>query len=503
MFAARGVALGLGGGGVNLNDLRNLTQQSRTNGSNPTVRKNISNSVPPTASDVVDDGSQRRFVPARSTSISMGSVAKKRKKQKKTRIVVKKSLDRSTFYSVCRATLFGILLIGLGAAMSTLGYYKDHFATESVHNGNSSENFINSSTRRQYESLSYVGPCIMGVGAFVLMIACVMTMEGREQNTDEFRPRTDTNNSRVALAFEDSLREPTVHDGKPKYSDADPDANNNRDISVVSPADHAGKTNKCYTRDDSKSVSTATTTLTWSKNTGLKCEPANQTDEKIGTKYPSASCIDVLVNKTQDARALLQRFLDDESRLVERRIDRYRRKKQFASSYLTNQSASLDISDSEKISFIKREAKSDEIPSKCNIVAEVHHCGLDCDSPDAVLGFTSITLDSPFSGSSQWPDNSVALAGHVQCYSPMSLVSYEQSPNMAVINENFSNDCLSTAADRQSHGLLPHNSEQFSTKNCTGGQMDSDGNDAQEVNNGNQMKFMNNGQLYDQYQNIV
>lgn len=145
-------------------------------------------------------------------------------------------------------------------------------------------------------------------------------------------------------------------------------------------------------------TTTTTTALTWSQTTGPRCEPVAETtttasvvDEyagAFGAKYLSATSIEGIA-KTSNTRILLQRFLEDQSRLVDDRMKRMRsRNKRLSHDAvaetgvdLKKQSASLEAAGSEKLVDIYRFIRSDDYPRiNYNVVAEVHHSG-DAQSP--------------------------------------------------------------------------------------------------------------------------
>lgn len=197
MFGARGVSLRLGG--VNLSDLSNLGSANAAHRVQHQLQRHQSRIGSSNSAGLASGGGLSATTPT-STSSTTGSRFQNLRKslmepKKKTRIVIKKTLDRTTFWSVCRALVFGTLLIALGCAMSTIGYYKEYFATEAIRTDNETITFINYSTRTQFESLSYIGPCVMGCGMFVLMLACVMTLEGRDLNTQIYSQRLSKKNS--------------------------------------------------------------------------------------------------------------------------------------------------------------------------------------------------------------------------------------------------------------------------------------------------------------------
>lgn len=85
-----------------------------------------------------------------------------KKKADKPKVVIQKRVDRQTMWAACRATIFGTVLIGLGMAMAGIGYYAHDLAI--VHKSHN-ETIIDKTRQLQFQSLSYVGPVIMGVGA--------------------------------------------------------------------------------------------------------------------------------------------------------------------------------------------------------------------------------------------------------------------------------------------------------------------------------------------------
>jgi hypothetical protein len=72
----------------------------------------------------------------------------------------------------------------LGIVMAVIGYFDEALSTETRTNltTTSTETIVNVAKRFQFKSLQYIGPIIMGVGSFILMIACVMTLESRDKH---------------------------------------------------------------------------------------------------------------------------------------------------------------------------------------------------------------------------------------------------------------------------------------------------------------------------------
>lgn len=81
--------------------------------------------------------------------------------------------------------MFGCVLIVLGVVMSVVGYFSEALSEVIVYNKTHEEvtNVTVDPTRKvQFDSLAFIGPVVMGVGAFILMIACVMTLESRDKH---------------------------------------------------------------------------------------------------------------------------------------------------------------------------------------------------------------------------------------------------------------------------------------------------------------------------------
>lgn len=174
MLAARGVALGLGG--------MNLTELSKglNAGSSATANYYRQQQVRRCSSLAgAAKNSPYRLTPARPSPQSRlaesdracmeqkankkeGPIRDRHEKQPQPedtkRIVVKRAFNRRTFWAACRAIIFGALLVLMGAAMCTIGYYNDYFAMEPVVIADNVTALIpNPSKKFQYQSLTYIG----------------------------------------------------------------------------------------------------------------------------------------------------------------------------------------------------------------------------------------------------------------------------------------------------------------------------------------------------------
>ncbi|KAM3721451.1 Transmembrane protein [Dirofilaria immitis] len=95
----------------------------------------------------------------------------------------------STLWVACRAIVFGGVIIIFGILMTILGYFDVYLSQETVHNGDDGTDKISTNWTKRYlfKSLQYLGPIAMGIGSFILIIACVITLESRDKNTQIFQ----------------------------------------------------------------------------------------------------------------------------------------------------------------------------------------------------------------------------------------------------------------------------------------------------------------------------
>ncbi|EFA11373.1 hypothetical protein TcasGA2_TC011532 [Tribolium castaneum] len=94
--------------------------------------------------------------------------------------VVRGKVNGKCLWNACKALSLGLLLMVLGAAMATIGYYADHLSIAQEVRGNHTVRVKNESRGFHLNNLSYAGPIIMGVGGFIVVAACVMTFEARD-----------------------------------------------------------------------------------------------------------------------------------------------------------------------------------------------------------------------------------------------------------------------------------------------------------------------------------
>ncbi|KAL3998308.1 hypothetical protein ACH3XW_14535 [Acanthocheilonema viteae] len=91
----------------------------------------------------------------------------------------------NTLWVACRAIVFGGIIITFGILMTILGYFDVYLSQEIVYSRDDGTDkvFTNWTKRYLLKSLQYLGPVLMGIGSFVLIVACVITLESRDKNT--------------------------------------------------------------------------------------------------------------------------------------------------------------------------------------------------------------------------------------------------------------------------------------------------------------------------------
>uniref|UniRef100_A0A0R3RJE3 Ion_trans_2 domain-containing protein n=1 Tax=Elaeophora elaphi TaxID=1147741 RepID=A0A0R3RJE3_9BILA len=91
-----------------------------------------------------------------------------------------------TLWVACRAIIFGGVIITFGILMTILGYFDVYLSQEIVYNGDDGTDKMSTNWTKRYlfKSLQYLGPIAMGIGSFILIVACVITLESRDKNTE-------------------------------------------------------------------------------------------------------------------------------------------------------------------------------------------------------------------------------------------------------------------------------------------------------------------------------
>ncbi|KAI6225983.1 hypothetical protein M3Y95_00754400 [Aphelenchoides besseyi] len=142
MLAARGVSLGLGK--INLSELNQLPVSDRA---------------------------------------LLGKL-KKKATENKPKLRIKKHVDKKTLWAACRAVVIGSTIIAAGLFMTILGYFDRDLTTTTVYNKTTGDEvlIVDASLRYKLTSFRYIGPVLMGIGTFLLIIACVIALESRDRH---------------------------------------------------------------------------------------------------------------------------------------------------------------------------------------------------------------------------------------------------------------------------------------------------------------------------------
>ncbi|CAJ0595026.1 unnamed protein product [Cylicocyclus nassatus] len=87
-----------------------------------------------------------------------------------------------TVWAACRAVIFGCIVIAVGLAMTVLGYFDKQFSERVEVIDGTVNVYHDRVVQYQLKSMQYLGPILMGIGSFILIIACVVTLESRDKH---------------------------------------------------------------------------------------------------------------------------------------------------------------------------------------------------------------------------------------------------------------------------------------------------------------------------------
>ncbi|KAJ1369437.1 hypothetical protein KIN20_030894, partial [Parelaphostrongylus tenuis] len=116
-----------------------------------------------------------------------------------------------TLWAACRAVIFGCVVIVIGLAMTVLGYFDKHFSERVEVVDGSMIVYHDRVIRYQLKSMQYLGPILMGIGAFILIIACVVTLESRDKHAQLITE--ESSKKKRLISIED-------HEGLAPYRDS-------------------------------------------------------------------------------------------------------------------------------------------------------------------------------------------------------------------------------------------------------------------------------------------
>nr|CAD2147399.1 unnamed protein product [Meloidogyne enterolobii] len=123
----------------------------------------------------------------KSDRIKLEKLKKEQKaaKQQQKKLIIKKCVDPKTLWSVCVTVIIGTIMMILALVMTVAGYFdSDYFVSETSQNGNTSKDKEKPVGWLRFilKSMQYVGPILMGLGMFLLIVACVITLESRDRH---------------------------------------------------------------------------------------------------------------------------------------------------------------------------------------------------------------------------------------------------------------------------------------------------------------------------------
>uniref|UniRef100_A0A1I8BRG0 Col_cuticle_N domain-containing protein n=1 Tax=Meloidogyne hapla TaxID=6305 RepID=A0A1I8BRG0_MELHA len=132
----------------------------------------------------------------------------KAEKQQQKKLIIRKRLDPKTLWSVCLTVIIGTIMMILALVMTVAGYFdSDYFVTEDSQNGNTSKDKEKTVGwfRFLLKSMQYVGPILMGLGMFLLIVACVITLESRDRH-DQIGIAQEENNAELRRTRQSTIK---------------------------------------------------------------------------------------------------------------------------------------------------------------------------------------------------------------------------------------------------------------------------------------------------------
>ena len=81
----------------------------------------------------------------------------------------------------CGALLVAIILLSLGAVMCNFAFHAETYSTIKISSNNQTATIKDHSLYSGLKSLTYIGPTFMGIGAFLVIVCCVLLFDIREK----------------------------------------------------------------------------------------------------------------------------------------------------------------------------------------------------------------------------------------------------------------------------------------------------------------------------------
>ncbi|KAK5978104.1 hypothetical protein GCK32_015622 [Trichostrongylus colubriformis] len=111
--------------------------------------------------------------------------------------------NRRTVWAACRAVIFGCIVIAIGLAMTVLGYFDKQFSERIEIIDGEVNIYHDRVVQYQLKSMQYLGPILMGIGSFILIIACVVTLESRDKHAQVITEESMSCKKRRMMSIEE------------------------------------------------------------------------------------------------------------------------------------------------------------------------------------------------------------------------------------------------------------------------------------------------------------
>ena len=143
-------------------------------------------------------------------SAGIVGVKRKKKKPKRTDLTLRERLYLPFMWTTCVTCFLGLILLSGGIAMVVIGFFAQHFSAMILlphlptNNTQNQTDILISDPELQHvqgilKSLCYFGPPAMAIGAFIIILSCVVVCEtrdkvldlGKDQRQEVMRSRPD------------------------------------------------------------------------------------------------------------------------------------------------------------------------------------------------------------------------------------------------------------------------------------------------------------------------
>ena len=118
----------------------------------------------------------------------IAGVTKKTGHRPKESLPLRERLYIPCMWSTCGGCFVGLVIFCGGTALVVVAYFADHFSSSVIieHHHNTTVIVTNSNSTLKFflHALSYIGPIIMGIGAFLVIMIVVVVCETRDKVLD-------------------------------------------------------------------------------------------------------------------------------------------------------------------------------------------------------------------------------------------------------------------------------------------------------------------------------